>query len=475
MTKSRPPALALALALALLVGGVCRATEAGSADAEVHREPLRISAEFDLLAGVHRIPYDRLALPIGSYLMLDAAAPRRNAGASAQLGLGVDPLGPEGDVGLLDLEVYASGLGGMVDVRGGRLNLVRGGRFRFVDGADLRFRLAEHLHLAAWGGMAWHPERTGLFRGGSTWGVDLAYRSAQPVNGAIRYDHSMSVKGRWIERLGGDVSLRLPRAAGLVLEARLDTVPNWKLLERVSLGGEFRAHHRVHLRFEGGLANPAVDQLGRGGTIYPLFAAGPTLYLDARARLALPPGVLIVDAGVRGIASEEDTLAPGVRGAVGLNSHPGRKWRHVLRLTGLDGPGGSAVAGVAEAGRRLGPLDLDLIAEQAFYQLDGRPWRGVTHLGTQLAVAPARPLRLSLTGQLELGRGPVPEGQLLLFVTLRLHKGRDRLPAQERDRYLSPWSPYRWDRDEMPRSPGTVPGADPYPSVPMGVEASDEG
>lgn len=463
----------LALALATLVPAVCGAS--GSGDVEVRREPLRISGEIDLLVGFHRLPYDRLALPIGSYLMLDAMAPRRNAGASAQLGVGVDPLGPEGEVGLLDFELYASGLGGVVDVRGGRMNLVRGGRFRFVDGADLRFRLAEHLHLAAWGGMAWHPERTGLFQGGSTWGVDLAYRSAQPVNGAIRYDHSMSADGRWIERLGGDLSLHLPRVAGLVLEGRVDAVPNWKILELATLAWEVRAHHRVHLRFEGGMANPAADQLGRGGTIYSLFAAGPTIYLDGRARLSLPPGVLTVDAGALGITSDEDTLSPGVRGAAGLSSHPGKRWRHVVRVSGLHGPGGSALAGVVEAGRRVGPLDLDLIAEQAFYQLEGRPWRGVTHLGTQVGVSPARPLRLSLTGQLELGRGPVPEGQLLLFVTLRLHRGRERQPAQERGRYLSPWSPYRWERDEMPRSPGTVPGADPYPSVPMGVEEIDEG
>lgn len=463
----------LVLALVLLVPVVGQAAD--GTDVAVRRDPLRISGEIDLLVGFHRLPYDRLALPIGSYLLLDAMAPRRNAGASAQLGVGVDPLGPDGEVGLLDLEVYASGLGDVVDVRGGRLNLVRGGRFRFVDGADLRFRLAEHLHLAVWGGMAWHPERTGLFRGGSTWGVDLAYRSPRPVNGAIRYDHSMSADGRWIERLGGDASLHLPRASGLVLEARVDAVPNWKLIELATLAGEVRPHHRVHLRFEGGMANPAADQLGKGGTIYPLFAAGPTAYLDGRARLSVPPGVLTVDAGALGITSVGDTLSPGVRGAVGLSSHPGRRWRHVVRLSGLHGPGGSAAAGVLEAGRRLGPIDLDLIAEQAFYQLEGRPWRGVTHLGTQVGVSPARPLRLSLTGQLELGRGPVPEGQLLLFVTLRLHRGRLRQPAQERDRYLSPWSPYRWDRDEMPRSPGTVPGADPYPSVPQGVEESDEG
>ncbi len=473
--NARTPALILVLLVSLLTAPVSWADGGVEAGVEVRREPLRISGEMDLLVGFHRLPYDRLALPIGSYLMLDAMAPRRNAGASAQLGLGVDPLGPEGEVGLLDLEIYASGLGDVVDVRGGRMNLVRGGRFRFVDGADLRFRLAEDFHLAVWGGMAWHPERTGLFQGGSTWGVDLSYRSSRPVGGAVRYDHSMSLEGRWIERVGGDVNLSLPRASGLVIEARLDAIPNWALLELVTLAGEVRAHHRVHLRFEGGMANPEADQLGKGGTIYPLFAAGPTVYLDGRARLALPAGVLTVDAGALGITSNEDTLSPGVRGAVGHSGHPGRRWRHVARVSALHGPGGSAVAGVLEVGRRLGPLNVDLIAEQAFYQLEGRPWRGVTHLGTQLGVAPARPLRLSLTGQLELGRGPVPEGQLLLFVTLRLHRGRERLPAQERDRYLSPWSPYRWDRDEMPRSPGTVPGADPYQSVPMGVEESDEG
>ena len=62
---------------------------------------------------------------------------------------------------------------------------------------------------------------------------------------------------------------------------------------------------------------------------------------------------------------------------------------------------------------------------------------------------------------------------LLLVATLRMHRGATRGPLPDRDRFLSPYSPYRWQQESLPRSPGTVPGADPFPSVPQGAEDDD--
>jgi hypothetical protein len=285
----------------------------------------------------------------------------------------------------------------------------------------------------------------------------------------------MSEDGRWVERVGADVSLRLPHASGMVLEARGDVVPGWKIVELASIAGEVRPHHRVHIRLEGGLSNPKADVLGRGGAIYPTLIDDPTVFLDGRARVGLPLGMLILDAGVLGVSDGDGSLQPGVRLALAESSHPGRPWRHTIRVGGLHGPGGSAVTALGEIGRSFGPVEIAVLAEEALYQLSGRPWRAVTHLGGQLAFSPSRPFRLSLTGQLELGRGPLPEGQLMVFATIRLHRGQIRMPDAARDRYLSPWSPHRFSRDPMPRSPGTTPGAEPYPSVPPATEATDAG
>ena len=453
------------LLLLLLAPGTGRAaapegSAAGTASAEVRRfPPLTVSAEMELFAGVYRMPYDRMALPLGAYLTFDAHTPHRDSGAMAMLGLGLDPLGPDGDAAVLGLEVFHRGLGRRVDVRLGRLDVFHGGRFRFVDGADVKVRIVDHLHVAVWGGTAWHPERTGLFSGGSTWGVDLSYRSALPVGGGVRYDHVMGEDGSWTERVGADVSLHLPRAAGLVIEARADALPVQRGLELGAVAAELRPHHRVHLRLEGGINHPVADFLGRGGAIYPLFLDGPTAYLDGRARfLSLPVA---------------DDREPGVRVALGASSHPGKRWRHVIRGSLIRSPGGTATTVLGEVGRRFGPVNVGVVAEQAFYEYEGRPWRAVTHLGTQLGVQPGQAVRMSLTGQLELGRGPEPEGQLLLYVDVLLQRGSPHRPRPTRDRYLSPWSPYHWDRDRMPRAPGTVPGADPYPSMPMGAEAAD--
>jgi hypothetical protein len=174
------------------------------------------------------------------------------------------------------------------------------------------------------------------------------------------------------------------------------------------------------------------------------------------------------------VPADEQSRVPGVRLAVGGSSHPGKRWRHVWRVSGLHGPSGTATMALVEVGRSFGPLDLDLLAEQAFYRYVDLPWRSATHLGAQVGVRPAKPLRISLTGQLDLGRGPVPEGQLLVVATLRLHRGATRGPLPDRDRFQSPYSPYRWQRADLPRSPGTVPGADPFPSIPQGAEDDDE-
>ncbi len=460
----------------LAPGSIGRAAEDDEASVIVERRRLRLdlSMEFELLGGFRRTTFAGIGAPLGAYLLVETHTPRRNAGAMAYVGLGMDPLQGSREISLRGIEVYHNDAWRFLDLRVGRLNLVRGGRFRFVDGADVRIRFAKHLHLACWGGAAWHPELAALFSGGPVVGADLAFRPASAVGGGLRYEHQTALDGGGVDRIGADVSLHLPRAAGLVAEARLDAVPAEEILELVALAAELRPHHRWHVRLEGGATNPVVDVLGRGGRLYDTLADGPTLYVDGRVRVGLPPGMLTLDAGVLGVGDGDGAWAPGVRSALGFSSHPGRPWRHSLRVGALHGSGGTAGLLLGEVGRRFGPLDLGILAEQALYQYRGRPWRATTHGGVQVGLDLHRALHLSLTGELELGRNPAPEGLVMLVATIRVHHGKVRTPFPVRDRYLSPWSPYRWRREHLPRSPGTVPGADPYPSVPQGSEATGE-
>jgi hypothetical protein len=425
------------------------------------------------MVGLWRRPYDAMALPLGTYLQLEGHTRHREAGIVGQLGLGADPLAPDAEAALLGLEVFHTGIEQRLDVRFGRMNLVHGGRFRFVDGARARVRIIDDLHITAWGGAAWHPESPGLLSGGPSWGAELALRSPAPLGGALRYDHVDGEGLRDVDRVGADVSLRLPRAAGFAAEARVDVVPSWQVMELLSAAAEVRPHHRLHLRLEGGRTHPVADALGRGGSIYPVFYEGATVFLDARLRAGLPPGVLTLDVGSVADPAAEDGQRPGLRAAVGGSNHPGRPWRHALRVSFLHGPGGEAALALAEVGRSLGPLDVQLLAEQAVFRHEGRTWRSATHLGAQLSVRASEAFDLSLTGQLDVGRGPRPEGQLLVVATIRWRHGPVRDPSPDRDRFLSPYSPYSWQRDRLPRSPGTVPGSDPYPSVPQGMEGDD--
>lgn len=434
---------------------------------------IALSAEMELMAGLWRRPYDTMALPMGTYLQLEGHTRHRAAGIVGQLALGADPLALDAEAALLGLEVFHTGIRQRLDLRFGRMNMVHGGRFRFVDGASARVRLVDHLHLSAWGGAAWHPESAGLLSGGATWGTELALRSPSPLGGALRYDHVDGEGLRDVDRVGADVTLHLPRAAGFGAEARVDFVPAWKVVELLSVAAEVRPHHRLHLRLEGGGTHPVADALGRGGSIYSSFYGGPTVYLDARLRAGLPPGMLTLDLGTVADPAAEDGQLPGVRMSVAGSNHPGRPWRYVIRGSVLHGPGGEAALALAQVGRRLGPIDVQLLAEQALFRHSGRTWRAATHLGAQLSVHAGDALDLSLTGQLDMGRGPRPEGQLLVVATIRWRNGPERGPAPDRDRFLSPYSPHSWQREHLPRSPGTVPGSDPYPSVPQGAEADD--
>jgi len=433
------------------------------------------SGELEILGGLQHTTFGGSTVPLGVSLLVETYSPRREAGVMADVLVGAELMQPDASAAVRGLEVFYKNAWERLDIRGGRLNIVRGGRFRFVDGVDARLALAEHLVLSAWGGAAWHPEDLALFAGGPTWGTDLSYRSGNVLGGGIRYDHVSGEDGLDVDRLGADVSVHLPRLAGFVGEARADVVPAHGVVELVALTAELRPHHRWHLRVEAGSTNPRVDVLPRGGSIYATLIDGPTLYLDGRARVAMARGVATLDAGAVAVGSDDEGMKPGIRAALGLSAHPGRPWLYSARLAMLAGPGGSAYVGLVEVGRMIGPLDVAVLGEQALYQYRGRPWRAATHVGARVGFDPARAVHLSINGQLELGRAPGTEWLVLVVATFRVQSPTVRRPDSVRDRYLSPWSPYRWTRERIPRSPGTVPGADPYPSVPQGKEGSDEG
>jgi hypothetical protein len=437
----------------------------------VRGTPVTITREIELQAGFHQ-SLGEPALPLGASFLLDAADRRRDMGAMADLTLGADPLGPDAAAALRGLELYRRDPEERVELRVGRLASVRGGRFRFLDGADLAAHLGRDLTLAAWGGAAWHPERPGFATGGATWGLDLSHRSPHPLGGALRYEHVAAEEGGGVERFGADTSLHLPAHAGLRLVARADLVVAEAPLELLSLAAELRPQHRLHLRFDAGHSHPTTDSLGRGGAIATLFDDGPTSFADARARLSLERTVYSADLG--GLLRQGDgDPEPGWRASLSRSGHAGLAVKHVLRLSGLGGPGGSAGAVMGELGRDLGPMDLSVLGEQALFRFAEQDWRGMTVLGARAATAAGTSWRLALLGQLSLGQHPVPETELYLVATQQLSRGRTREPAHSRDRFLSPDSPPRWVQDDLSRSPGTVPGADPYPSIPIPTEADD--
>jgi hypothetical protein len=443
-----------------------------SSELSIRGVPLTITREIELQAGLRQAAVEGLSLPLGGALLLDAADSRRNMGAMADLSLGMEPIGPQASAALRGLELYRRNPEDKVELRVGRLSLVRGGRFRFVDGADAAAHLGHDLTLAAWGGTAWHPERTGLTSGGATWGLDLAHRSAHPLGGALRYEHVAAEEGGGVERFGADASLHLPASAGLRLVARADLVAAEAPVELLSLSAELRPQHRLHLRFHTGSSNPTTDSLGRGGAIASLFQEGPHSFADATARLSLEHSVLSADVG--GLLRQgEETLEPGWRASLSRSSHAGVPIKHVVRLSGLGGPGGTATALLGELGRELGPLDLSVLGEQALFRFAEQDWRGMTVLGARTATTAGASWRLALLAQLSLGQHPVPETELYLVATQQLSHGRARKPAHTRDRFLSPYSPPRWTQEDLARSPGTVPGADPYPSIPIPPEADD--
>ena len=465
------PAL-LALVLHAPTGALAQ-DPAGSSEVTVRGVPLTITRELELQAGLRHASYDGLSLPLSGSFLLDAADGRRDMGAMADLTLGADPLGPDAAMALRGLELYRRNPEEALELRVGRLNLVRGGRFRFVDGADLAYHPTRDLTLAAWGGSAWHPERAGFTAGGATWGLDLSHRSASPFGGALRYEHVAAEDGGGVERFGGDASLHLPAVSGLRVVARADLVAAEAPLELMSIAAELRPQHRLHLRFDAGSSNPTTDSLGRGGAIASLFQDGPTSFADATARLSMEGSVLSADLGGLLLADDDGGATPGWRASFSRSTHAGVPLKHALRLSGLGGPGGSATALLAEVGRELGPIDLSVLGEQALFRFAEQDWRGMTVLGARASTAASEHWRLALLTQLSIGQGPVPEGELYLVATQQLSRGRAREPAHTRDRFLSPHSPPRWVEDDLVRSPGTVPGADPYPSIPIPPEADD--
>ncbi len=446
--------------------------ESGHSEITVRGTPLTVTRELELQAGLRYGAYDGLALPFGASFLLDAADGRRDTGAMADLTLGADPLGPDAALALRGLELYRRDPERPLEARVGRLNIVRGGRFRFVDGADLAYHPTRDITIAAWGGAGWHPERAGFATGGATWGADLSHRPAHPLGGALRYEHVAADEGGGVERFGGDVSLHMPATMGLRVVARADLVASDEPLELASLAAELRPQHRLHLRLHTGSSNPTTDSLGRGGAIASLFQTGPTLFADATARLSLEGSVISADLGALALDGE-DGREPGWRAAVSRSAHAGVPVKHVLRLSGMGGPGGSATALMGELGRELGALDLSVLAEQAVFRFAEQDWRTMTVLGGRAATMAGEAWRLSVLGQVSMGQAPVPEAELYLVATQQLTHGRRRSPSHTRDRFLSPHSPPRWVQDEIRRSPGTVPGADPYPSIPIPPEADD--
>ncbi len=464
---------ALLYALLLTPAATLAQEASASSGVTVRGVPLTVTREIELQAGAHYAPYSGLSLPLGGSFLLDAADSRRDLGAMADLSLGADPLGPDAVAVLRGLEVYRRDPSDPLELRAGRLNLVRGGRFRFVDGAELAFHPIRDITLAAWGGTAWHPERAGLGAGGPTWGADLSHRSAAPLGGALRYEHLATEDGGGVERLGADASLHLPAVAGLRMVARVDAVASDTPLELASLSAELRPHHRLHLRLDGGSSHPTSDQLGRGGTLDDLFLDGPTRFANGLARLALERAVLTADIGGLLVADDGDGPQPGWRAALSRSSHAGKPLKHTLRFTGLGGPAGSAAAVLGELGRELGPVDVSVLGEQALFRFSEQSWRGMTVLGTRISTSAGSAWRLSALGQVGFGQGPAPEAELYLVATQQLSMGRHRSPLPTRDRFLTPHSPWRWTEEHMPRSPGTAPGSDPYPSVPLPPEEAD--
>jgi hypothetical protein len=435
--------------------------------------PLTVTRELELQAGLRYAPYGAMSMPLSGSFLLDAADARRDMGAMADLTLGADPLGPDASAALRGLELYRRDRSDPLELRVGRLSIARGGRFRFVDGADVAYHMGPDLTLAGWGGAAWHPERSAIGSGGATWGFDLAHRSAKPMGAALRYEHLAAEEGGGVERIGADASLHLASLAGLRVVARADAVIQDDPVELASLGAELRPHHRLHMRLDTGYSHPTADSLGRGGALGDLFQDGPSSFADAMIRVSLERCVLTADMGGLLLADSTSGTDLGWRAAFSRSGHAGRPYEHVLRLSGLGGPSGTATALLAEVGRPIGPMQVSVLGEQALFRFTEQSWRGMTVLGTRASTSAGEAWRLSLLGQVSIGQGPAPEAEVYLVATQQLTRGRLRKPAPTRERFLSPYSPWPWSEDDMPRSPGTAPGSDPYPSVPMPPEDDD--
>ena len=467
-----PSALLVPLLLAPL--GALAEDPPATSQVTVRGVPLTVTRELELQAGMRYGAYDALSMPLSGSFLLDAADGRRDMGAMADITLGADPLGPDASAALRGLELYRRNPSDPIELRVGRLSIARGGRFRFVDGADVAYHMGQDLTLSGWGGTAWHPERAAFGSGGATWGLDLAHRSAGHLGGALRYEHVAAEEGGGVERIGADANLQLASVAGLRVVARADAVVQQDdPLELASIGAELRPHHRVHLRLDSGYSHPTADSLGRGGALGSLFQDGPSSFADAMVRLSLERCVLTADAGGLLLSDETTGNDLGWRAAVSRSGHAGKPFEHVVRLSGLGGPSGTAAALLAEVGRPIGPMEVSVLGEQALFRFAEQSWRGMTVLGTRASTSAGEAWRLSLLGQVSVGQGPVPETELYVVATQQIVRGRARRPAPTRDRFLSPYSPWRWAEEDMPRSPGTAPGSDPYPSVPMPPEDDD--
>ncbi|MFH1469697.1 MAG: hypothetical protein ABIO70_35250 [Pseudomonadota bacterium] len=461
------PALGSALGIACLAL-LARPLHAEEAGLAISQPEVTLAGEIELTTGLVRDVWDQREVPLGSFLHLDASDPRRDIGGRASLSFDADLATPEAGAALSALEFYRRGLGQHTDLRVGRLNLVQGGRFLFVDGVDSRTHLGEHTEVQAWGGAAWHPEAPDLFSGGPIWGLGLSRHAAGALGGGLRYQHNRAADHTWLARLGGDLSLYRPQRSGFGVEGRIDTLPLRGVVELAALASEVRPHRRLHLRLEGGRSDPELDSLPQGGSLYRQLTDGPTWYVDGRVRLALAPCVLALDLGGIEVV-EESGAQPGARLALAASTHLGKPWRAMARLSALSGPGGSATLALAEVGRALGPVDLSALGEQAFFREREGDWRRATHLGARVSTHTWHLAEASLLGQVTTGGVSAHENVVMLVLTQRLEHGRVPGPAQQRDRFLSPWSPFHWQREELPRSPGTVPGADPYPSLPTGT------
>ena len=97
--------------------------DAAPSEVVVRGTPLTVTRKLELQAGLYRVPYGGMALPMSGSFLIDATTARRDMSGMADLTLGADPLGPDAVAALRGLEVYRRDDQHPLDFRVGRLCL----------------------------------------------------------------------------------------------------------------------------------------------------------------------------------------------------------------------------------------------------------------------------------------------------------------------------------------------------------------